>query len=293
MRTSGLIKNGVKTRQCQPRHLSTALWACAKFGFDDLRGLDLAVVEAALTIPPRMFKPMETSVLVYSLAKLKMANEKARGLAVRLLDSCVGRFRAFTTQGLSNMAWGIATLGITSQSLSWKGFVLEIRRRLTAQERFNSIETAQCVWALATTHSSEGANAQKGPSPTQACALHLLDGMDGRGDGRFSSLQPNQLATAVWAIARLQLYLFDATIMEHILVSSASVISGFTPGDLDMLLCALARSPPSRTPANFMVAVADAALSKISTEVQFEPRHLANVRKCNPKCDIRRHSGIR
>lgn len=107
--------------QAQPRHVSGALWACAKLQLvpDPLLK---AVVSAGALMQPSWFKPQEVSMAVWAIGKLHSAGmstacgDAAAAFVGKLLPSALARPQDFDPQGLANLVSGVAAVGTAGRA---------------------------------------------------------------------------------------------------------------------------------------------------------------------------------
>eukprot|EP00966_Prymnesium_polylepis_P152884 3531541-Prymnesium_polylepis.1 len=88
----------------QTRHISGALWACAKLKVAP-HDMVRAVLSSADAMQPSWFKPVEVSMAVWAVGKLGLAPATAGAaqFVAKLLPFALARSHAFDSQGLSNL----------------------------------------------------------------------------------------------------------------------------------------------------------------------------------------------
>jgi len=175
--------------QCQTRHISQALWACAKLRLRPGRLLD-AVLKCASKMQPAWFKPMEVSMAVWALGKITAEDCAASSFVARLLPSALARHREFDPQGLANIICGVASLGVhAGAGPSTVGRLMSsLRGRLS---EFCPQEVANSLHGLAKL------GARLDECEGIACeARQVLR-------ARLPEYSPQQLANAAWAATKL------------------------------------------------------------------------------------------
>ena len=115
--------------QAQPRHVSGALWSCAKLQLVQ-EALLQAAFQAGSLMQPAWFKPQEVSMAVWAVGKLHGAGmspacgEAAAALVAKLLPSALARSKDFDPQGLANLVSGVAAVGTAGRpGVDWRRFL--------------------------------------------------------------------------------------------------------------------------------------------------------------------------
>ena len=135
----------------QTRHISGALWACAKLRVAPL-DLICTVLQSAGSLRPHWFKPVEVSMAVWAIGRLvgitPGCSKAARQFVGSLLPFAMSRSQAFDTQGLSNLASGLSYLGVEPPELEKEMWQLQQAVRDRAHE-FSPQEVANTLAAFA------------------------------------------------------------------------------------------------------------------------------------------------
>lgn len=135
-------------RSCQPRQLSSSLWACAQLGVKDASFLTKAYELTNSKL--RWFKSQELSNVLWAIAKLRSSESSGESDDIsQLLDAIayavINVISEFTPQGLSNTCWSFATLSHLNEEVM-EALKTEIRPRLAD---FNAQELSNVLWSFA------------------------------------------------------------------------------------------------------------------------------------------------
>ena len=135
----------------QTRHISGALWACAKLRVAP-PDLIRTVLQSAGSLKPQWFKPVEVSMAVWAIGRLvgitPACSTAAQQFVRSLLPFAMSHPQAFDTQGLSNLASGLSNLGMASLELQAEMRQLQQAVRDRACE-FSPQEVANTLAAFA------------------------------------------------------------------------------------------------------------------------------------------------
>ena len=204
-----------------PRHVSGTLWACAKMQVAPAPLLR-AAISAGCNLNPQWYKPHELSLAVWALGKLHGAGglsaqnlgPAAEALVARLLPSAFERSAHLDTQGLANLAGGMASLAQPAQphaaDAASEGAVSRGAGAVRSGTRdlvraigprlleLKPQELANVLYSLAKLDARvTECDARFAPAAARALAVAA------RADGTTGGFTPRQLANAGWAVSRL------------------------------------------------------------------------------------------
>ena len=174
--------------QVQTRHVSQALWACAKLKLRPENLLE-AVLQRACKMQPSWFKPMEVSMTIWALGKLAGDDCAAASFSkfvASLLPSALARNREFDPQGLANVISGVASIGAPASTVG--KLVHSLRGRLT---EFCPQEVANSLHGLAKLGARFDECDGIAIEAKEVICAQLLE------------YSPQQLANAAWATTKL------------------------------------------------------------------------------------------
>lgn len=171
----------------QTRHISGVLWACAKMKVAPPSLVD-AVLARAGSMQLSWYKPVEVSMTVWAIGKLGLGPETGGPQFVSKLTSFgLSRAHAFDSQGLSNLASGLSSVGLAPSELPL--LLCAVRDRL---HEFSAQEVANTLAAFA-----------KLPNVhlDECDRLSIIASDVIR--ARLPKFTTQQLANTAWAIAKL------------------------------------------------------------------------------------------
>ena len=178
-------------RSCQPRHLSTSLWACATLDIHSSK-LEFAILTVAKNLAHR-FSSQELSNMIWAVAKLGGLGEAGVVLLTRLATAVKVCITQFTPQGLSNIMWALATLGhlpaLSPVILSLGPAVVRSSSQVAGS--LNPLELSTVVWGMAKLKIT-GSQHQKECLKLAQAVKHNLN-----------NFLPRNFANVVWAVATL------------------------------------------------------------------------------------------
>ena len=186
-----------RREQCQTRHVSQALWACAKLRISPTPLLATVFDVAATHLQPAWFKPQEVSMAVWAVGKLAQGTQShhmedtraaASAFVARLLPSALARPAEHSPQGLANIIGGVAAAGAPEDAALVGKLVCSLRGRLAA---FSPQEVANALHGLA----KLGASLDTCPGIASEARPVLCE--------QLGASTPQQLANAAWACAKL------------------------------------------------------------------------------------------
>lgn len=172
----------------QPRHISGTLWACAKLNIAP-RELIQAVFHRSRTLQGSWFKPVELSMAVWAIGKLRSkVDADGHELVARLLASALDRPATLDTQALSNIAIGLSHLSPTAQPERIGRLLGAIRDRLAEFSPQEVANTLSAFARLGARLETSGGLAESMARAVKAALAHF---------------SPQQLANTLWAVVKL------------------------------------------------------------------------------------------
>lgn len=173
---------------CQTRHVSGALWACAKLRIAPV-DLVSAVMARGMAMNPSWFKPQEASMCVWALGKeIASDQQAAQFLVSKLLRVHLARPHIFDSQGLSNIGAGLAGFPALHGSSLVPLLVKSLRGRLSD---FSPQELSNVLNALAKMGARLDECEGLAGQAAVACANHL------------EKFTPQNLANAAHGVSKL------------------------------------------------------------------------------------------
>ena len=170
----------------QTRHISGTLWACAKLRLSPPELLQ-AVLQCGSKMRPDWFKPVELSMAVWAVGKLGLGEDSGGvQFVTALLPSAFARAGSFDSQGLSNIATGLAALPPNADATH--RLLLIMRSRLA---EFTPQEVANTLSAFARLGAQ--LDACDGFAASAAAAV----------ERSLDTFSTQQLANAAWAATKL------------------------------------------------------------------------------------------
>lgn len=257
----------------QPRHLSTTLWACATLDVQD-SGLE-KVILTACDHKLHDFKSQEISNLIWAVARLGGKSGTWtiwRAFLQRLLPIAHPILWDFTPQGLSNVAWGLATMNVDNRDFMHALVAMAAKTVHT----FKPLELANTVWAMAklqlltrlsdTTDASSTTSQAWRPGLPSKHAPELVGAIQ----RNMSDFTARNFASIAWAVGKLVSDGADPSVWDFFRLVVPNVhtfVSNMNGIELAMVCWALATATEDKGEGDTNAAAATTALQTVITSV--------------------------